>query len=145
MRTILLIMIGLSSFSIGEETGQFTKVANIVSDSKTGLQWQDNNETNSTTYNWQEAIDYCEALSLDSYDDWRLPNINELKTLLDRSKRDPAIVDGFEYVVSSSYYWSSTSIVDYEDGAWFVPFGNGYVDGYGKNYDGYVRCVRDGQ
>ena len=145
MRTILLIMIGLSSFSIGEETGQFTKVANIVSDSKTGLQWQDNNETNSTTYNWQEAIDYCEALSLDSYDDWRLPNINELKTLLDRSKGDPAIVDGFEYVVSSSLYWSSTSFVGNEHHAWLVLFDYGNVTGYFKNRNYYVRCVRDGQ
>jgi len=143
-------MIGLSSFSFSvvEETGQFTKVANIVSDSKTGLQWQDNNETNSTAYSWQEAIDHCEALTLDSLDDWRLPNINELKTLIDRSKREPAIKENvFEYIGTNNYYryWSSTSIVGYEDAAWFVYFYDGFVYGDSKYANFYVRCVRDGQ
>ena len=104
MRVILLIMIGLSSYL----SADFTKSGNTVSDSVTGLEWQDNNETNSTRHNWQEAIDYCEALSLDTHDDWRLSNVNELKTLIDRSKREPAIVDGFEYVKYQNffeYYW----------------------------------------
>ncbi len=143
-------MIGLSSFSFSvvEETGQFTKVANIVSDSKTGLQWQDNNETNSTAYSWQEAIDHCEALTLDSLDDWRLPNINELKTLIDRSKREPAIKENvFEYIGTNNYYsyWSSTSIVGVEYDAWVVVFNIGSVTGLNKYYYTYVRCVRDGQ
>ena len=141
MRTILLIMIGLSTFL----SADFTKSRDVITDSKTGLEWQDNNESNSTKRSWQGAIDYCESLSLNAYDDWRLPNINELKTLIDRSKEQPAIVNGFEYVQSDSY-WSSTSIVDHENVAWFVYFYNGSVFGDPPKDDNlYVRCVRDGQ
>ena len=142
MRTILLIMIGLSAFL----SADFTKNENVVTDSATGLMWQDTSENNSATYNWQEAIASCEALTLDTYDDWRLPNINELKTLIDRSKRTPALVDGFEYVQASSYYWSSTSVEGgFEYGAWIVLFNDGNVRGNAKGNNNYVRCVRDGQ
>ena len=144
MRTILLIMIGLSSYL----SADFTKSGDVVSDSTTGLEWQDNSDTNGTQRTWQEAINYCEALTLDTHDDWRLPNINELKSLIDRSKREPAIKgDVFEYIGTNNYYiyWSSTSVVGYEVNAWFVAFNVGFVDGNDKGNDGYVRCVRDGQ
>ncbi|MBU1684612.1 DUF1566 domain-containing protein [Patescibacteria group bacterium] len=134
-------MIGLSGFL----SADFTKVADIVTDSKTGLQWQDNNETNSTTHTWQDAIDHCEALGLDGHDDWRLPNINELQSLVDKSKSNSAVKgDTFEYV-RSSFYWSSTTVLGYEDNAWGVDFSNGGDDWGNKSHSPYVRCVRAGQ
>lgn len=148
MRTILLIMIGLSSFLLAQEASQLTKINSTVTDSKTGLEWQDNSDNNSTQKTWQEAIDYCEALTLDTHDDWRLPNINELKTLIDRTKREPAIKENvFEYIGTNNYYiyWSSSSFVGHEGGAWVVHFNYGDVDGYSKDGNYFVRCVRDGQ
>ena len=133
-------MIGLSAFL----SADFSKSGDVVSDSTTGLEWQDNSDTNGTQRTWQAAIDYCEDLSLESYNDWRLPNINELKTLIDKSKFDPAIKsDVFVYV--TYYYWSSTSIVGFEDDAWFVNFGDGAVFGSNKDNNRYVCCVRDGE
>jgi len=125
----------------------FSKSGDIVTDSKTGLAWQDNNDTNGTQRTWQEAIDYCEALDLGGHSDWRLPNVNELKTIIDRTKTQPAIVDGFEYVGSSNYgrYWSSSTFKGDEGNAWIVGFNNGFLDGYPKDFSRYVRCVRDGQ
>ena len=144
MRTILLIMIGLSSYL----SADFTKSGEVVTDSTTGLEWQDNSDANGTTRTWQEAKDYCEELTLESHDDWRLPNMNELKSLIDRSKREPAIKgDAFKYIGTSNYYryWSSSSVVGNEDGAWLVSFNYGTVYRHTKNHNNYVRCVRDGQ
>ena len=134
-------MIGLSTFL----SADFTKNGDVVTDSKTGLAWQD--DAIGSQMSWQSAIDYCEALTLDTYEDWRMPNINELKSIVDRSKREPAIVDGFENIgTNSSYrYWSSTSFVFGENVAWFVNFYRGNVDWLPKHYNFCVRCVRAGQ
>ena len=82
----------------------------IVNDNATGLSWQDDADASSYTATWQGAIDYCEALTLGGYDDWRLPNINELYTIVDRGRSDPAIAAVFVNTASSGY-WSSTSNV----------------------------------
>ena len=139
MRQILLIMIGLSAFSYGDFTRD--NATQVVTDNTTGLQWQDDANITKT---WTQAIDYCESLTLGGYSDWRLPNFNELYFMADRSKRNPAIDSAFQNVVSY-YYWSSTTVVGYEDTAWNVYFYYGYDYWDYKSNSHYVRCVRDGQ
>ncbi|MDO8455145.1 MAG: DUF1566 domain-containing protein [Sulfurimonas sp.] len=140
MRKILLVMIGLSVGLMAD----FVRDVNtsIVSDSTTGLQWQD--DAVGSTMAWQSAIDTCENLTLGGQSDWRLPNINELKTIIDRSRVNPAIASVFTQT-SSDVYWSSTTYEGLKDGAWVVYFDGGYVDGNGKDDNDYVRCVRAGQ
>lgn len=140
MRTILLLMIGLSSFVIAD----FTRDDNgIITDSTTNLEWQDNSI--SVTMTWQRAIDYCEALSLGTYKDWRLPNLNELTSLVDDTKYKPSIDDVFQNTIFS-YYWSSTTVRNNSEVAWLVAFDSGF-QGFDNNKDDnyYVRCVRAGQ
>jgi len=136
-KSILLIMIGVSILN-----ADFIKNGDIVEDSVSKLQWQD--DAVGEDINWQGAIDRCKSLSLGGYNDWRVPNINELKSIVDRSKLNPAIVDAFEHTQSNDY-WSSTTHKGYSSSAWFVYFYNGDVDGYRKDGSGYVRCVRGGQ
>lgn len=137
MRVILLIMIGVSLLH-----AELTRDAatGIVADSTSGLEWQDN-ETGTTT-NWQGAIDRCEALELGDHSDWRLPNLNELRSIVDRSKINPAIKDGFDHT-SSDYYWSSTTSEYIKGVAWDVNFNFGNVLNAYKNNNFYVRCVRE--
>jgi len=141
MKRILLIMIGVSAIVLAD----FSRSGEIVTDSKTGLQWQDDANAGTVTRDWAGAIDYCEnQLNLGGYNDWRLPNFNELYFLADRSKRNPDISSVFQNIVSDDY-WSSTTIVGYEDFAWGVDFGYGNGSGTGKSYASHVRCVRAGQ
>lgn len=113
-----------------------------VVDSVSKLEWQDNEI--GTPKTWPEAINHCESLSLGGYSDWRLPNINELRSISDMSKGYPAIVTGFTNV-GSTYYWSSSTLADHSVDAWFVDFRDGQQNISYKGYSSYVRCVRAGQ
>ena len=68
----------------------------IVTNTISKLMWQDNNEINTTVKSWSDSIDYCENLVLGEYTNWHLPNYNELYSLADRSKYNPAISNVFE-------------------------------------------------
>ncbi|TVR02313.1 MAG: DUF1566 domain-containing protein, partial [Desulfovibrionales bacterium] len=67
-----------------------------VTDTTTGLMWQkcsygqtwSNNGQctgSATTRTWQQAMDAAETLSWAGHEDWRLPDINELKSLINTS------------------------------------------------------------
>ena len=139
MKVILLLMIGLSMLH-AELTRDAT--TGIVTDSTTGLMWQDNEV--GTLINWQGAIDRCEALTLGTHSDWRLPNINELTSLVDDTRYDPAISSEFQNTISN-FYWSSTTDADVTDHAWILYFGYGFQYYGNKTNNNYVRCVRAGQ
>jgi hypothetical protein len=135
-------MIGLSSLSHAE----FSRDHGVVTDSNTKLEWQDDysdNKGNIKYATWSDAIEYCEALSLNGKG-WRLPNINELESLVDDSRYNPSIDAIFENTYSNRY-WSSTSNVNNSDYAWFISFNDGNQNGSNKTYYYYVRCVRAGQ
>ena len=137
MRKILLIILGLSSLIWAD----LSRVGNVVTDSSTGLEWQD--DARGSTMTWESAITHCEGLSLDG-EGWRLPTVNELVSLVDDSRYSPAINPVFQNTASNNY-WSSTSGANYTNDALIVYFSYGgqYRSRKGSNY--YVRCVRAGQ
>ena len=75
------------------------------------------------------------------YTDWRLPTIRELLILVDYTKSNSTcnLKD-----TKFKPYWSSTTVVGDEYGAWYVYFSNGVCwDGKSRRF--YVRYVRDGE
>jgi hypothetical protein len=119
-----------------------------VSDSTTKLMWQDDysdNGGNIKKATWEEAIKYCEDSKLAGYNDWRLPNIRELISIVDDTKYNPAIDTSAFVNTTSGLYWSSTTYAYNHDYAWIVYFWYGYDYGGNKGYSTFVRCVRDGE
>ncbi len=114
----------------------------VVIDGKSSLMWQDNGEVIAVKKDWQGARDHCQNLSFSGYSDWRLPDINELYSITDDTRANPAIRSGFENVVSDGY-WSSSSEVNDSNVAWGVSFSDGGDGNYYKHGNLYVRCVRD--
>lgn len=139
MKKMFLIILGLSTVLLAE----FTKTGGIVTDSITKLQWQD--DTVSAELTWTRAIEECEALDLGGHNDWRMPNIKELSSLIDDSRRRPAITLVFQNTVNA-YYWSSTTHAGSDTLAYSIYFDSGTINTSRKRYrDYYVRCVRAGE
>ena len=124
MRVILLIMISIS----------LSLASDVLTDSKTGLMWQDNSAAKNTKKDWQGALAFCKELRLAGHDDWRLPSIKELQNIVD--------IRGFKNVGGSGYYWSSTAHESSDEFAWIMNFKRGYEYNNYKTYKRYVRCVR---
>ncbi|MEW5816569.1 MAG: DUF1566 domain-containing protein, partial [Spirochaetota bacterium] len=121
-----------------------------VIDLVTGLMWiKDPTQAGlgSPMY-WYDAINACENLDFAGHDDWRLPNINELMSIVDHSRYNPAF-DTFYFTPfpdTWTPYWSSTTNASWIDGAWALYPYDGYKTTWGKPWDMcYIRPVRGGQ
>jgi hypothetical protein len=122
-----------------------------MTDNLTGLMWTKNATSSHKT--WQEALDYCNNLTLGGYSDWRLPDVNELESLVNAGESDIGTwlnAQGFTNE-QAGYYWSSTTHGDYSGSAWCIDmwhlgkFGTALVAN-GEKGDGYnVWPVRGGQ
>jgi len=136
----------------------YTDLGNgIVRDNVTGLEWvQDGNvmATRNSSFDkdstagdgrvtWQHALDYVALLNAEEYlghEDWRLPTVRELSSLVDSSRYNPSIDPVFSTMASG--YWSSTTNAYITIYAWYVGFNDGVVYyNYKTNYS-YVRAVR---
>jgi hypothetical protein len=84
--------------------------------------------------NWNDAKTYCDSLNIGGYNDWRLPNREELDWMYKNLKAKG--LGGF----SDSWYWSSSE--HYNDFAWYQSFSDGYNFNYLKNNSIGVRAVR---
>jgi len=100
-----------------------------VTDRTTGLTWT--KADSGRTMNWQEALDYAESLSHADHDDWRLPTVKELQSIVDYTRapdavaadaRGAAIDPIFELTAIESWFWSSTTHIE-NNGACYVCFG----------------------
>lgn len=119
--------------------------ADCITDNLTGLMWV--KSPDSTTRTWADALTYANNLTLCGYSDWRLPNINELESLINKGETTPddwLSNQGFNNVQSSGY-WSSTTIAYWTGNAWYIIMDSGYVDSSPKANYYYVLPVRAGQ
>lgn len=141
------------------ESNFFDNHDGTVTDTTTGLMWEQKTpETMSVAASWQGALSHCENLILNNdgewtsgapnasgakYDDWRLPDVNELKSIVNYDLFNPAIDPVFEYT-EPSLYWSSTTAYGTPYFGWYVNFYDGSVSMEMKMEGFLVRAVRGG-
>ncbi|HHW4679851.1 MAG TPA: Lcl C-terminal domain-containing protein [Xylella sp.] len=115
---------------------RFTKILDdygkhiITRDEKTGLEWAACSfGLYSNKLHDSEAEKGCRAVRIGGHGDWRLPTVDELLTLVDRSRYHPATdVDAFPNVVTEGFfrYWTSTPIQRiWQTNAWMVDLAYG--------------------
>jgi hypothetical protein len=115
-----------------------------VTDRLTGLMWTKNANQANGTLDWEEALLKSAACAEGGYTDWRLPNRNELESLIDLGSVHPALPSGHPFAnVKANYYWSSTTTANGEDNAWILHFYIGMVTNGDKGGSHYVWYVRN--
>ena len=115
-----------------------------VLDRSTGLTWSKDNVPGGRM-NWVKAKEACAALRLGGFSDWRLPTVQELLTLVDYERHDPAI-DTEHFACESAWYWTATPAHSSPGAfAWFVYFYHGGSRWGNQGLDAHVRAVRASQ
>ncbi|MFI3317401.1 MAG: DUF1566 domain-containing protein [Rikenellaceae bacterium] len=138
----------------GEIYGENNFVDNgdgTISDLATGLMWA--KDDNGKGIEWTEALPYAEGAELAGYNDWRLPNVKELQSIVDYSRAPSS--KGVEAAIDPifnctpfvneagdddyGYYWTGTSAC-FTKGrpfyfAWYVAFGRA-VNNQGADFHG---------
>ncbi|MCX8027257.1 MAG: DUF1566 domain-containing protein, partial [Thermodesulfovibrionales bacterium] len=134
-------------------------------DNLTGLIWLKNANCFGTQA-WAVALNsantlangQCGLTDNSQAGDWRLPNINELKSLVNIGYKEGGMCDGYpcDYLamwlnynnfnnMQNNYYWSSTTYTATPITAWIINMQNGNAGGYVKTAQTYVLPVRGGQ
>lgn len=126
---------------------RFKVAGDLVIDRLTGLRWLRNADLTGGLRTWSEALEATVELSRRSEGArWRLPNINELETLVDCSAHSPALPSGHPFENVREGYWSSTTSTYEPDWAWALYILKGAV-GVGQKRGAHfaVWPVSEGQ
>lgn len=123
-------------------------------DKKTGLTWmrcalgQAWNGSSCTgspqMYSWQTALQTANSKVFAGQSDWRLPNKQELQSLVENRCYDPTINLTIFPNTISSQTWSSSLYIGQNSYAWLVNFSNGHSSNDSKSNVYLVRLVRGG-
>jgi hypothetical protein len=114
---------------------------NTVTDTRTGLMWS-RGPLNAKGLDQRDCEMLASGCTLGGYSDWHLPTREELVTLVDDTRHDPAIdTDAFPGV-TGGWYWTSTPTAWSASVAWFVDFGHGGVYYGRRDGKGFALAVR---
>lgn len=114
-----------------------------VTDNRTGLMWQ--KTEGAAAINWEDSFGYASTLRLGGYDDWRMPNIKELRSLHTDYRVRPSIDTLYFPDTAMAIFWSSTTQVGQNGAtAWTLDFTNGVVSYNPKGDRLHLRSVRGG-
>ncbi len=150
----------LDNLSPATPTSRFTIAGETVSDHQTGLVWlrcalgQSWNSANqrcainsaqARSYTWSEAIEVANSLTLAGFNDWRLPNKNELSSIIEHACTGPAINETVFPDTALDGFWSSTPGRRDPGLAWHVNFSVGTLINREMSATFSVRLVRDAE
>ena len=138
---ILLINISLFAGQVAQKNISRDSAKEVVIDSSTALMWEDDIKVKTLKKDWYDARLYCKNLSFAGFNDWHLPTIIQLRSIVDKSRYNPALKEGFINIVPSTY-WSSSQAKNHAKSAISIYFKSGISYEYNMDDIRYVRCVR---
>lgn len=112
----------------------YGSTGDCISDNLTGLIWQKQPMVGTT--NWNEAVEHATTTDLCGLTNWRLPNYNELMSLINLGENIPSqanwlITQGFGNNLTPNNYWTSSLNNKGEAiGVWLGNTNDGNINAY---------------
>ncbi len=124
---------------------RFVTGEDVVLDRLSGLCWSAKVSLTAQRVDWEEALAAVRQLrEAQPERGWRLPNINELETLVDCSQALPALPGDAPFREVQAGYWSSTTSMFEPDWAWALYLDKGALGvGQKSGRHFHVWAVRD--
>jgi hypothetical protein len=97
-----------------------------------------------STMKWTDAMSLT-STSISGRTDWRLPTADELLSLVDYNRVEPAINSSIFPNTPSSTFWTSSLHADYPYYAFAAKFSSGFMGAGSRSWSYSVRLVRSGQ
>ncbi|MGE0919196.1 DUF1566 domain-containing protein [Trichlorobacter lovleyi] len=150
LAALSLLGLLLMSASAWADRYSYSTDGSQVIDSTTGLTWQrcvagmswsgTTCAGTAATYSHEAALAYAKTQT-----GWKLPNIKELASIVDRTRSNPAIDTTAFPATPADRTWSASPYAGTSVSAWVVGFNEGYVGVNLRDNTFYVRLVRAGQ
>ena len=122
-----------------------------ITDNLTGLVWvkcvqgMSGNNCSSgspSLLDFPKASAICGRLNLAGKNDWRIPTLKELESIVNTAAYDPSINKDFFLKTSADPYWTSTSPAEFRADNFTVLFSDGSVYHQSIGSPAATRCVR---
>ena len=93
---------------------------------------------------WQQGLLACAFLDFAGHSDWRMPNINEMMSIVDFSQRNPCVDTSIFTDLQVGNHFTSTINASYMTQAWSVDMVDAQTAAVNILYSNYVKPVRGG-
>jgi hypothetical protein len=138
-------------FSINQTFGHYQRMdSGLIEDSLTGLTWyrcgagqtwEDAQcKGNALLLTFDEAQDWADNIELAGFDDWRVPEIEEMRSLVESDCKSPSINTLVFSGIEPEVYWSSESNFWMRSMAWSLFFYRGHYFSKQAKFD-YFRFM----
>jgi hypothetical protein len=128
---------------------RFVLSEDMVVDRATGLSWLQHADILEKAVTWPDALIEIKQINHEKgagYNDWRLPNIHELGSLVDINTHSPAIAGKNHFKSVRPFYWSSTTSCYEPAYAWTLYTEDGNIGvGYKPHPEFHAWPVRSEQ
>ncbi|WP_428355682.1 DUF1566 domain-containing protein [Methyloprofundus sp.] len=141
-------------YAVADKEPRFSIVqAGIIKDKETGLQWLQcisgaglNDCINPEAKTWEQAKQSCAIINVQQQQ-WRLPTIMELNSLIELDHKSIKINTDFFPDTQKAAYWTNARSLTYKtrgSRAWFVDFAQASIFDAPVKSKHFVHCVSAG-
>lgn len=147
MRTLILLFISLTILNGADDVLKSTelkKSGDYVIDKQYNLMWQDTKDNINVLVSHIKAPEYCKNLHLGGHTDWRVPTVDEYKTIIDKKRKDELMIDrAFVFINQDDYWTYDRTWRNFGRWGYYIFFKSGAAYYENRTYPKYIRCVRD--